>query len=201
MYPTTEMRLCSSLLKYPLLMSFVGILLLIGCNQNTSNQPKTEIANYSYDVEEKLKEMGITLTEPIIPKTAKIEPFVKVGNLLFLSGKGPRTSDGTLMTGKVGSDLTAEEGAAAARQVAINQLEVIKMAVGDLNKVKQVVKVLGMVNATDDFKAHPQVINGFSELMIEVFGDRGRHARSAVGMASLPSNITCEIEIILEVED
>ncbi len=190
----------TSLYFIPILAS---LFFLSSCQFSSSvqsnNQDKSE--TYAYDVEERIKELGITLSKPSISKTAKIEPYVKVGNLLFLSGKGPRTSDGKLLTGKVGSELTAEEGAAAARQVAINQLEVIKLAVGDLNKVKQVVKVLGMVNATDDFTAHPQVINGFSELMIEVFEDRGRHARSAVGMASLPSNITCEIEIILEVED
>ena len=101
----------------------------------------------------------------------------------------------------MGKDLTIEEGKAAARLTAINQLAVLKMELGSLNKVKRIVKVLGMVNSEGDFKDHPKVINGFSDLMVEVFGEKGKHARSAVGMCSLPVNMAVEIEMIVEVED
>lgn len=155
---------------------------------------------YDYNVEEKLKGLGIKLQEPKPYNGLPIEHYVLIDNMLYLSGKGPVSASGERITGKVGKDLNVEEGRHAARQIAIAQLEVIKSVTGDLNKVKQVVKVLGMVNATEDFKDHPKVINGFSELMIDAFGERGRHARSAVGMASLPSGIACEIEMIVEIQ-
>jgi enamine deaminase RidA (YjgF/YER057c/UK114 family) len=119
---------------------------------------------------------------------------------LFLAGKGPSDAAGKYVTGKVGKDLTIEEGQQAARQTAINQLAVLKAELGDLNKVKRIVKVLGMVNCEPDFKDHPKVINGFSDLMVEVFGEKGKHARSAVGMCSLPMNMAVEIELVVEVE-
>ncbi|HEX7845923.1 MAG TPA: RidA family protein, partial [Chitinophagaceae bacterium] len=116
-------------------------------------------------------------------------------------GKGPAKPDGSYITGKVGADLTLEQGREAARLTAINQLAVLKAELGDLNKVKRIVKVLGMVNCNGDFKDHPKVINGFSDLMVEIFGEKGKHARSAVGMCSLPNNMAVEIELIVEVEE
>ena len=150
--------------------------------------------------EDKLKEMGIELKEPSKP-VANYVNAVRTGNLIFLAGKGPRTPDGELIKGKLGDDLDVEKGYEAARAVALLQLAVLKTELGDLNKVKRIVKVLGMVNATPDFTDHPEVINGFSDLMVEVFGEKGKHARAAVGMGSLPRNIAVEIELIVEVED
>ena len=150
--------------------------------------------------EQKLKEKGIVLTEPGKP-VANYVNVVRVGNLLFLSGKGPAKSDGTNITGKLGKDLTIEQGYEAARLAAINHLSVLKAELGDLSKVKRIVKVLGMVNCTEDFKDQPKVINGYSDLMVEIFGEKGKHARSAVGMYALPSGIAVEVEVIVEVED
>ena len=157
------------------------------------------VAIIAQDAETRLKEKGITLTEPSKP-VANYVNAVRVGNLLFLAGKGPTKADGTLITGKVGKDLTIEQGYEAARITAINHLSVLKAELGSLNKVKRIVKVLGMVNCTDDFKDQPKVINGYSDLMVEIFGDKGKHARSAVGMNALPSNIAVEVEVIVEVE-
>ena len=149
--------------------------------------------------EERLKEKGITLTTPSAP-VANYVNAVRVGNLLYLSGKGPTKSDGTNITGKVGKDLTIEQGYEAAKFCAINHIAVLKAELGDLSKVKRIVKVLGMVNCTDDFKDQPKVINGYSDLMVAIFGDKGKHARSAVGMNSLPMDIAVEVEVIVEVE-
>lgn len=149
--------------------------------------------------EERLKEKGIVLTAPSSP-VANYVNVVRVGNLLFLSGKGPGKPDGSYVIGKVGKDLTIEQGYEAARLAAISHLSVLKAELGDLNKVKRIVKVLGMVNCTDDFKDQPKVINGYSDLMVEIFGEKGKHARSAVGMNSLPLGIAVEVEVIVEVE-
>lgn len=149
--------------------------------------------------EEQLKKLNIDL--PVVGKPiANYVNVVRVGNLLFLSGKGPSNDKGVFTTGKVGKDLTLEEGIAAARLTAINQLAVLKAELGDLNKVKRIVKVLGMVNCEADFKDHPKVINGFSDLMVQVFGEKGKHARSAVGMCSLPMNMAVEVELVVEVD-
>ena len=152
------------------------------------------------DAETRLKEKGIVLAAPGKP-VANYVNVVRVGNLLFLAGKGPTKPDGSNITGKVGKDLTIEQGYEAARLTAINHLAVLKAELGSLNKVKRIVKVLGMVNCTEDFKDQPKVINGYSDLMVEIFGDKGKHARSAVGMYALPSNIAVEVEVIVEVED
>lgn len=152
------------------------------------------------DAETKLKEKGIVLTAPSKP-VANYVNAVRVGNLLFLAGKGPTKADGTMITGKIGKDMTIEQGYEAARITAINHLSVLKAELGSLNKVKRIVKVLGMVNCTDDFKDQPKVINGYSDLMVEIFGDKGKHARSAVGMNSLPNGIAVEVEVIVEVEE
>lgn len=152
------------------------------------------------DAESKLKELKIEL--PAIGQPlANYVHVVRSGNLVFLAGKGPSKIDGSYITGKVGTDLTVEQGRDAARLTAINQLAVLKAELGSLNKVKRIVKVLGMVNCPADFKDHPKVINGFSDLMVAVFGENGKHARSAVGMCSLPNNMAVEIELIVEVSD
>lgn len=157
------------------------------------------IGMQAQDIEQKLKDKGIVLTAPSAP-IANYVNAVRVGNLLFLSGKGPTKADGTNITGKVGKDLTIEQGYEAARVVGINHLSVLKAELGNLKKVKRIVKVLGMVNCEGTFADHPKVINGYSDLMVEVFGDKGKHARSAVGMGSLPGNIAVEVEVIVEVE-
>ena len=152
------------------------------------------------DAETKLKEKGIVLTPPSSP-VANYVNAVRVSNLLFLSGKGPQKADNTYITGKVGKDLTIEQGYEAARLTAIAHLAVLKNELGSLNKVKRIVKVLGMVNCTEDFKDQPKVINGYSDMMVEIFGEKGKHARSAVGMVALPFNMAVEVEVIVEIEN
>jgi enamine deaminase RidA (YjgF/YER057c/UK114 family) len=183
-------------MKYTL---FLILLTLAGCSSHNHETKEAEKL-YDYDVEERLKELGIELVEPGKP-VANYLNSVRTGNLVFMAGKGPKKSDGTYITGKVGADLTVEEGYEAAKLVAVQQLSALKAEIGDLNKVVQIVKVLGMVNAIPEFTDQPEVINGFSDLMVEVFGERGKHARAAVGMASLPRNISCEIEMIVEVQN
>ncbi len=153
---------------------------------------------YDYDVEEKIKSLGIELKEPSKP-VANYVNAVRTGNLIFMAGKGPTRADGSRVVGKLGADLTVEQGYEAAQLVAYAQLAALKEELGDLNKVVRVVKVLGMVNSTSDFEDQPEVINGFSDAMVAVFGERGKHARAAVGMGSLPRNIAVEIEMIVEV--
>jgi enamine deaminase RidA (YjgF/YER057c/UK114 family) len=155
------------------------------------------IGTNAQDAESRLKELKIELPTPAKP-IANYVNAVRTGNLLFLAGKGPSDAQGKYITGKVGKDLTIEEGQQAARLTAINQLTILKAELGDLNKVKRIVKVLGMVNCEADFKDHPKVMNGFSDLIVAVFGEKGKHARSAVGMCSLPMNMAVEIELIVE---
>jgi len=151
--------------------------------------------------EARLKELGITLPQPATP-LANYVGAVRVGNLLFVSGHGPDRTDGKPMArGKVGRELTVEQAYQVARSVGLSLLATTRAQLGSLDKVKRVVKVLGMVNSADDFGDQPKVINGFSDLMVQVFGEAiGKHARSAVGMAALPMGIPVEIEMILEVE-
>jgi len=150
--------------------------------------------------EGRIKELGITLPDPPKPGGNYV-PAVRVGNLLFLSGHGPSRVEGKPSArGKVGRDLSTEDGYKVAREVGVNLLGTARSTLGSLDKVKRIVKVLGMVNSAEGFGEQPKVINGFSDLMVEVFGEQGRHARSAVGMAELPSGIPVEIEMILEVE-
>lgn len=177
------------------LLSF--LLFMFACASDQTNDGEAQPTDY--DVEERLTELDIELGEPT-PPTANYVRAVQSGNLVFLAGHGPDTPDGGLVTGKVGSELTLEEGQEAARLTGISLLTSLKAEIGDLNRVRRVVKVMGMVNAEPDFTEHSQVMNGFSDLMVEVFGDRGRHARAAVGMGSLPSNIPVEIEMIVEVD-
>lgn len=176
-------------------------LLMVTCQNNPAGpQEISKAQTPAFDPEAKLQALGIELPAAGAP-VANYVNAVRTGNLLFLAGKGPKQADGTYITGKAGADLTVEQGYAAARLTAIHQLAVIKAELGNLNKVKRIVKVLGMVNCTDDFGNQPEIVNGFSDLMVEVFGDRGKHARAAVGMASLPRNMCVEIEMIVEVED
>jgi enamine deaminase RidA (YjgF/YER057c/UK114 family) len=151
------------------------------------------------DFDKKLKDLNIELFTPGKP-IANYVKAVRTGNLLYLSGHGPTKTDGSNITGKVGRELTTEQGYDAARQTGISILSTLKAELGDLNKVKRVVKVLGMVNCTETFADQPKVINGFSDLMVAVFGEKGKHARSAVGMYSLPMGMAVEIEIIVELE-
>jgi enamine deaminase RidA (YjgF/YER057c/UK114 family) len=150
-------------------------------------------------VEERLKELGVEIP-PAARPVANYVPAVRTGNLVFLSGHGPVEKD-RLITGKLGRDLTVEEGYQAARTVSVGLLGSLKALIGDLEKVRRIVKLLGMVNCDPNFKDQPQVINGASDLLVEAFGERGRHARSAVGMNALPLDIAVEIEMIVEVED
>jgi enamine deaminase RidA (YjgF/YER057c/UK114 family) len=144
--------------------------------------------------EKRLKELKLELPA-VTPPVANYVNAVRTGNLLFLSGKGPAGNAG----GVVGREVSVEEGYQRARTTALNLLAVMKSELGSLDRVKRVVKVLGMVNAAPGFGDQPKVINGCSDLFVEVFGERGRHARSAVGMGSLPNNISVEIECIVEV--
>jgi len=148
-------------------------------------------------VERRLRELGLELP-PVHPPAASYVNAVRTGNLVYLSGTGPVSADGHVPTGKVGADLTTEEAAAYARIVALNLLAVLRREVGDLDRVKRVVKLLGMVNATPDFVDHSKVINGCSSLLVGVFGEG--HARSAVGVGSLPLGMPVEIEAIFEVD-
>jgi enamine deaminase RidA (YjgF/YER057c/UK114 family) len=150
--------------------------------------------------EDRVVELKLEL--PPAPKPAGVyKPVVIVGNLAYVSGHGPLKSDGTMITGRVGDEVDEAQGIAAARQTGLAILASLRAALGSLNRVKRVIKTLGMVNSTPDFRNHPKVINGYSELMAEVFGaDHGVGARSAVGMGSLPGNITTEVEVIVEIE-
>lgn len=151
------------------------------------------------DAEKNLKELGVQMITPV-PPTANYLKAVRTGKLIFLAGHGPDKPGGGQMIGKVGSDFTIEQGQEAARLVGISLLSSLKYEIKDLNKVKRIVKVLGMVNAVPTFERHSQVMNGFSDLMVQVFGENGKHARSAVGVGSLPSNIPVEIEMIVELK-
>jgi enamine deaminase RidA (YjgF/YER057c/UK114 family) len=148
--------------------------------------------------DKRLKELGIQLPA-VTPPVANYVNAVRTGNLLFLAGKGPAEVDGMRPQGKLGKDFNVEQGYKFARSVGLALLAVMKAELGSLDRVKRVVKVLGMVNGTPEFTDQPKVINGCSDLFVEVLGERGKHARSAVGMGSLPNGIPVEIECIVEV--
>ena len=155
-------------------------------------------AQGAVDPEAKLKELGITLPTPGAP-IANYVNAVQTGNLLFLAGKGPTGPDGKDIVGRLGKDMTVEQGYQAARSVAVNHLAVLKKELGDLKRVTRIVKVLGMVNSDPAFTQQPAVVNGYSDLLVAVFGEKGKHARSAVGMATLPNGIAVEVEMIVEI--
>jgi enamine deaminase RidA (YjgF/YER057c/UK114 family) len=149
--------------------------------------------------EARVQELHLVLPGPPKP-VAKYKTALQIGNLLYISGHGPLKPDGKMIQGRVGADLTPEQGKEAARVVGLAILSTVRNNLGSLDRVKRLVKTLGMVNSTPEFRDHPQVINGFSELMAEVFGeDAGVGTRSAVGMGSLPANIALEIECVFEV--
>ena len=170
------------------------LIMLLLLAQSVSAQVK------SSDPEARLKEMGITLKTPGKP-TANFLLAVRVGNLVYLSGHGPVKENGEYMKGKVGDQINFEQAQEAARLTGISLLASLKAEIGDLNKVKRLVKVLGMVNAVPTFDMHSQVINGFSDLMVAIFGENGKHARSAIGLGSLPMGIPVEIEMIVELKE
>jgi enamine deaminase RidA (YjgF/YER057c/UK114 family) len=149
-------------------------------------------------IEKRLEELGIVLPAATSP-AANYVNAVRTGDLLFLAGKGPYRPDGALHTGIVGQDVTVEEAYRHARLTGLHLIATLKAKLGDLDRVRRIVKVLGMVNAVPGFTQQPEVVNGCSDLLVEVFGDRGRHARSAIGVGSLPRNITVEIEAVVEV--
>ncbi|ABK85159.1 TPA: RidA family protein [Bacillus cereus] len=145
--------------------------------------------------EDKLSELEITLPA-IRPAVGNYVSCVRVGNLLFTAGQGVDEYHG-----KLGKDISIDEGYKAARQSMLNLLSVVRNELGDLNKVKRIVKILGFVNSTEDFINQPKVMNGASDVLVDIFGEKGKHARSAVGMAQLPNNTTIEIEMVLEIEE
>jgi enamine deaminase RidA (YjgF/YER057c/UK114 family) len=149
-------------------------------------------------IEDRLLQLGITLP-PLPAPMANYVPFTLAGNLLYVSGQGPKTNDGDLVRGQVGKDLTVQQGYEAARLTGIQILAVANGALGSLSRVKRILKVNGFVNSGPEFRDHPAVINGCSDLFVELFGDVGRHARAAIGVSSLPQGIAVEIEAILEV--
>ena len=169
-----------------------ALLLVIGLATTSSAFAQT------YDPEARLRELGIELYKPDAP-VANYVRAVRTGNLVFLAGHGE--CGGTRLTGKVGRDVGVDSAYASARRVGLCLLSSLKAEIGDLRKVKRIVKVLGMVNAVEQFGDHPRVINGCSDLMVQVFGERGKHARAAVGMGSLPFNMSVGIEMVVEVEE
>lgn len=149
--------------------------------------------------EQKLKELNIML--PKVPSPiANFVMWRQAGHLLYLSGQGPRRSDGSIPQGRFGTGYTVEQGYADSRQIGLQILATVREAVGSLDKIEAVIKILGMVNAEPDFKDHPKIINGCSDVMVEILGERGKHARSAIGMGSLPGGMPVEIEAIFQVQ-
>ena len=154
------------------------------------------------EIESKLNEMGYRLTESRRSAVGNFVPAVRTGNLVYLSGSGPGLPEGGFLhVGKLGADLTIEQGYDCARLTMLNLLSHLKGEIGDLDKLKRVVKLLCMVNAAPDFEHTPRVANGASDLLVSLYGERGEHARSAVGMSTLPGGMPVEIEMIVEVED
>lgn len=192
-----EFTMMQNIYRSVLLLAILSFT-FVSCQQQRVQEPEKERPEASYDPEAKLEALNITLPSPPQP-VANYVNGVRAGNLIFLAGKGPKYPDGRELSGKLGQDVTIEQAYEGARMTAINQLSVLKEMLGDLNKVKRIVKVLGMVNSDPDFVDQPKVINGFSDLMVEVFGERGKHARAAVGMASLPRGQSVEIELVVEV--
>ena len=167
-------------------------------HSNHDHSSDAEYKRTNIDFKARLDSLGIELSAPGAP-VANYVNIRQAGKVLYLAGKGPRKSDSTNITGQVGTDLTIEQGYEAARWAAIAQLSVLQDHLGDLNRVKQILKVTGMVNAAPGFGNQPEVVNGYSDTMVAVFGDRGKHARAAVGMGSLPRNIAVEVDMIVEI--
>ncbi|HEY0750360.1 MAG TPA: RidA family protein [Chitinophagaceae bacterium] len=149
--------------------------------------------------EQRIKELGITLHEPSKPQASFVR-VVKSGNLLFLAGHGPTKSDGSSITGKLGTDLNLDQGIEATKTAAINILSVLKYELNDLDRIKRIIKLTGWVNCDQNFTKQHLVMNGCSDLLVSIFGDQGKHARSSIGTNSLPNNIAVEIEMVIEIE-
>lgn len=150
-------------------------------------------------IEKRLEELGITLPPPATP-VANYVTTVQTGNLVFTSGHGPGSGEGKIHKSQLGTDAAVEDGYKSARQVGINLISTLKHALGDLDRIKRIVKVVGFVNSASTFTDQPAVVNGASDLFVEVFGDKGKHTRSAVGMSQLPGGIPVEVEMVLEIE-
>jgi len=176
----------------------VLIILMVSVFISCSSKNKSE-TNRNFDVYKRLKELNISLNRPWIP-VANYVNARRSGNLVFLSGHGPHNPAGAFRQGKVGKELSLEQGYEAARLTGVDLLTSLEQEIGDLNRVKCFIKVLGMVNADPSFTDLPKVIDGFSDLIVAIFGEKGKHARSSVGVASLPSNIPVEIEMIVEIK-
>ncbi len=193
----------AKLLKLALVGAFGATLVFLSggvLERSAGSATAAEPEKQTFDPEARLAELGIELYVPP-PPVANYVKAVHTGNLVFLAGHGPTKLDGSgYLTGQVGTDLTIEEGYDAARLVGIALLSSLKAEIGDLARVKRIVRVFGMVNAPPGFGEQPEVINGASDLLVEVFGERGKHARAAVGMVSLPRNIAVEIEMVVEIE-
>lgn len=191
-----------SFLRSQCLATAGGALLAMASNRTAIAEVRGDAGRGAPQVaspEQRLLELGIELPPPPRPVAVYVTA-VRTGNILFTAGHTPRYPDGSPMPGKLGADMTVEQGNAAARVAGLNLLSTVRHTLGSLDQVVRLVKVLGMVNCTPDFGQQPQVINGFSELLVEVFGeDRGKGGRSAVGMASLPANMPVELEAIFEV--
>jgi enamine deaminase RidA (YjgF/YER057c/UK114 family) len=185
--------------KSQILFSALALFTFTFCFQINAEEKKEVEAKPIVSPETALAKMGIELPTPS-KSIANYVLAVRSGNLIFLSGHIPRDENGEILKGKVGLDLTEEEGYQAARLSGIALLATLKGEIGDLSKVKRVVKLSGMVNATDTFTRHSQVINGCSDFLVEVFGEKGRHARAVAGFSSLPLNVPIEIDLIVEVE-
>ena len=196
MSPVSLYRTCA------LAVLFVLVASLVGCAPTTDAEvePASESAAPLADVvEARLAELGVTLAEPS-PPVANYVRAVTTGNLVFLAGHIPRGADGEVIVGKLGADLDVDAGYEAARQSAIALLSSLAAEIGDLDRVTRIVKVTGMVNSDPDFVQQSQVINGCSDFLVEVFGERAKHARAAIGMASLPLGAAVEIEMIVEIQ-
>ena len=197
MYLEMKIKNTKFLVETAALLTILFMFLNVACVSETNETIASQQPNL--DVEQRLKELGVELRKPS-PPTANFVRAVRTGNLVFLAGHGPGKPEGGLVTGKVGADLNLDQAIEAARLSAVSLLSSLKAEIGDLNKVKRIVKVHGMVNAVPDFTRHSQVMNGCSDFLVAVFGQRGKHARAAVGMGSLPRNMAIEIEMIVEVE-
>lgn len=167
--------------------------------ENVVTNGKNATTVHTNTPESKLTELGIALPKTS-PPTNSYLPSVSTQGMIYLSGKGPRKDDGSYITGKLGKDLTTSQGYEVARNIAIGQLTELKATLGDLSKVKRIVKVTGFVNSTADFPEQSKVLDGFSDLMVEIFGEQGKHARTSVGVASLPFNMAVEVEVIVETQ-
>jgi enamine deaminase RidA (YjgF/YER057c/UK114 family) len=188
-------------INFPIMKNLTVLLVISSLILSCASENSNDQSSSGHDVYERLEANGIELVEPG-PPVANFVYAVRAGNLIFLSGHGPDRPDGSQVTGKMGTgELTLEEGQEAARLTGISLLASLQQKIGDLNKVTRIVKVNGMVNADSSFTQHSQVINGFSDLMVDLFGDNGSHARASVGMSSLPGNIAVEIDMVVEVRD